>query len=978
MHRFVSGWGLVLLCAVSLAVASAAWGATATSAEQSFNGAKRLLELKLDKRAAVELQRFITTYPDDPRIYDAYFMLGRCYQRQQLFEKALVNYAQVLANAASPAYTKLRAETHFQMGECYLSQKQYEKGMRAYGDCLKLSGKDEDLTARAQYWMAECQFGLEQFTEAKKNYSLMATTMPKHPLTPWAIYSIGVIEMREKNYDAAITALEQVTTQYKDAEVASDATLYLGYAYARQAQNASGPARDTGYQKAIALFTAVMDGKATQSEKQDATLALAEAYFFQKDYHRAETAYAKALDLIPLNSPLALDTRLRHAHALYNSEQYPAAAAEYAQVADGKNPELTLQAEYWQGNSWYQQAEKTKDTKAYLDAIAAFRRFGVLAGDKQADAARAALLVGFCLEDMASAGDASARGKAIAAFQEVIAKWPTAREAMHAHDGIDRLTASMTTQELRDTTTRMPEGSAWNVELTLARKEFQDGKYPDAIVAASKVLDGNPAPAVAAQANYLIGACQQQAGHLDSAVASYKKALAGAPTGELAPYALRGLIQANTDLRHYEDARDAAQNLTGLKLSDTDQAQALLYLANAYCANQQYAESLATYQQLVKNYPTSTLLPSAYMGMAAVAEAKKDSTEAVVRYREVVAKFPDDAELSARAFFHIGTNLLAQKPPEYTAAIAAFKNIPTTHKLGDQAAYAIAWAYADQGNQDQANTQFEQVAAQFPKSPLAADSLYRVGESDLTQKRYADAAGAFRRALDIAKPGELATLIAYKLGVSAFYAKDYTTAASAFDRTANATPVSEYAAESLFMKAQSLDLQGLPLPAHDAYLAYLAKYGTEPYALDAAVGAGRASLALKRYADTRSDLDKALTLYNAQKTAGTLAKPERARSLSAEAQFYLAESYYGEQNYTEAFKQFAAVPDGGEPWASRSLLRMARCSMLQPDAQDNADTHRQEAVAILQSLQHKYPASDAAAQAPAVAKEYNLELKTGE
>jgi len=963
--------------AVCLALLPAVWGAT-TSADQSLESAKRLFELKLDKKAIGELQKFIATYPDDTRVNDANFMLGRCYQRQQIFEKAIPAYAQVLSGATAPVYLHLRAEANFEIGECCLSQKEYKKAITSYGNCLKLAVKDEDLNARAQYWMAECQYQLGQYKDAKTNYSQVSVVAPKHALSPWAIYSIGMIEMRLANYDPAIAALEQVVTRYKDSEVVSDATLMLGFAYARQAEksgdNLTATAKAQNYHKAIDLFSALLDGKATRTEKEHAALAMAEAYFSLADYPKAEAAYARALELIPPGSQLAMDTRLRHAHTLYNSEQYRAAATDYALVAEGKYPDLTLQALYWMGNSWYQLANKSKDTKDYLEAIAAFRRFGTLAGEKHADAPRAALLVAFSLEDMSTAGDATARPKAITAFQEISTKWPTSREAMHARDGIDRLTANMSAEQLREASNKMPaEGAGWNVQINLARKEFQDGQYAEAIAAAGKVLNGNPSSDVAVQASYLIGACQQQAGHPDLAVKYYKQALNSAPTGELAPYALRGLIQAYMDTRKYEDARDAALNLTTLKLPEADKAQAFMYLANAYSANQQFTESLAAYQQLVKNFATSPLVPSAYMGMAAVAEAKKDRVEAVARYREVVAKFPDH-EVAPRAFFHIGTNLLAQTPPEYTAAINAFKNIPPAHKLADQAAYAIAWAYADQGNTEQANTQFEVVAKQFPKSPLAADSLYRVGENGLLQKHYAEAEGYFRRALEIAKPGDLATLIAYKLGVSAFYTKDYEAAASAFDRVAATNPPSEYAVESLFMKAQSLDLRGQSQPARDAYVSYLAKYAAENYALDAAVGAGRCSLALKQYPTARADLGKALDLYQEMKTRGNMANPDRAKSLSAEAQYYLAECAYEEPNYPEAFKQFAAVPDTCEPWASRSLLQMARCTMNQKDTAE--DTRRGEASAILQSLLRKYPTSDAAQQVPNVAKEYNLELKT--
>jgi len=957
-----SALALVLLLACGLA------GLAATpEADQQYLTAKQYFDKRAYNSAITELTKFIEAYPKDTRVYPAQFMLGRAYQHREDYDKALALYLPIIDRATDPKYTPLRAEVHYQIAECYWMKNQFEKAIKYYQYCLRLSGDNPDLSARAHYWLAECLYKLERFTEAKAEYANVPKIAPKDDLTPWSIYSIGMIELRGSHYDEAIAALEQVTTQYQESPVVGEATLMLGFAYSRRAPDQQdAAAKDADFHKAIALFTAVSGNEhSTPTARQSATLALAETYFLLKDYDHANATFQKVLAMIDdPTSTQAMEVQLRRGHALYDAGRYRDAAAVYTIVVSGHDDNLATQALLWLGNSLYQVATKEKDKKAYLDAIADFARFRTKAGDKAPDVPHAALLTAFCLEDLATAGDADASMKSLLAFQEICTKWPLSREAGYAQDGIARLTASMPIQQLRSVVETLPEGAAWSMDLSLARKEFREGAYDQAQADARKVLDTQPTGDVKAQAAYIIGACLQQTNQAAQAVTYYQQALDASPTGELAPFILRGLILAYLDQQKNAEARDAALTLTKLPLATNEMAQALLYLGNAYTANGQFPEAMDAYQRIITDHADAeATLPLAYMGLAATAEAKKDDDEAIARYREVIRKFPDN-EVAGEAFYRIGVK---QTELNHSAeAITAFRNVPTAHRLADRAAYAIAWVYYDQGKFDEANAQYISVADQFPNSPLAADSLARVGQYWMEKEQYADAMKYFNRAFQLVQPGSLALSVAYKLGVSAFYAKNYPVALIGFDKVVTDYPTSEFAEESLFMKARALDLQDQSTPARDAYLQYLAKYPKRELGLDAALGAGRASLAIKQYAQARADLAKATQLYeDLKKLPGVLT--DRTKAVMAEVQYYLAESYFEENNFAEAFRGYAAVPDNQEPWASRALLQMAKCSGQLGNLQDAKD--------VLQSLVTRYPKSDAAQQAPMVAKDLGIELK---
>lgn len=973
MRQLTMRSALALLLVFSCLLAG--WTAT-PEADKLFTTARQYFDKRAYTSAVTELDKFIKTYPKDSRIFQAKFMLGRSYQHQNKYEQAITLYRQVVTEATGAPNASVRAAAHYQIAECYWLTGQYDKAAVFFRNCLALSGKDNELSARAHYWLAESFYQLQRFSDAKQEYDSVSKSDPENELTPWAVYSIGMIELRQSSFDAAIAALEQVTTRYKDAPVASEATLMLGYAYSNRAQTQKdAKAKEADYRKATELFTGIAgNANAKPEARQSATLALADSYFLLKDYEKANDAFLKVLGMIgDPASPLAMTVQLRRGHALYDAGRYRDAAAVYAIAASGKDKDLATQAQLWLGNSWYHVATKEKDQKAYIDAIGALTRYRTAAGDKAPDVPHATLLIAFCLEDLAAAGDTESATKALLAFQEIRTKWPVSREASHAQDGIARLTAAMPVDQLRKVVETLPEGTAWSVDLSLARKEFRDGHYDQAFADAKKVLDTKPTGEVLAQTAYIIGACLQQTGHAADAVGYYQQAQDASPTGELAPFILRGLIlaymdQAEKNPQKTVDARDAALALTKLPLGKEEMAQAFIYLGNAYTVNRQFPEAIDTYEKVAKDYAdAASVLPAAYMGMAGAAEAKKDTDEAIARYREVIRRFPDH-EVAGQAFYHIGIKQAELK--EYDEAIAAFKNVPAMHKLADRAAYFIAWTYYDQGKIDEANAQFISVADQFPNSPLAADSLYRVGEYWLEKKQYPDAMKFFNRAFQVVQPGELAPVVAYKLGVSAFYAKNYPLAVIGFDKVTTEYSNHVFAAESMYLKANSLDLQDQAALAREAYLQYLEKYPKRELSLDAALGAGRASLAVKQYAQARADLTKAAQLYKElQKVPGLLTDPDkadRAKSVMAEVQFYLAQSYFEEINYAEAFKQYAAVQDDMEPWASRAMLQMAKCSGQLGNLQDARD--------VLQSLITRYPKSDAAQQAPQLAKDLGVEI----
>jgi TolA-binding protein len=176
--------------------------------------------------------------------------------------------------------------------------------------------------------------------------------------------------------------------------------------------------------------------------------------------------------------------------------------------------------------------------------------------------------------------------------------------------------------------------------------------------------------------------------------------------------------------------------------------------------------------------------------------------------------------------------------------------------------------------------------------------------------------------------------------------------------------------DAIFWRAKALEEQSgnqLP-PAREGYLQYVAKYPNGALILDAQLGAGRTALAAKQYTAARTDLQKALDM-SGQLPAKIPSLAERAKSVQPEAQYLLGLTAMEEKKYDDALRQLAAVSAYNmEPWYSRSLLQMARGSARNGDLP--------AASRALTILQQRLPESDAAKQAPALAKELGIILAT--
>ncbi|MHB0935902.1 MAG: tetratricopeptide repeat protein [Armatimonadota bacterium] len=967
----------VLLCLLCLAIllASLVWAAP-SPADQAFAAANQLYRTGNYDQAVVSLKKFVANYPQDAQVHRATFMLGCSYQQLGQIPLAIAQLSQVTAKATGAQHARLRADAHFQLGDCYMQQNDLQNAAQAYDNALKLVTDDADFVAQARYLKASCLYQLGRGKDARPIYQQVVDTAPDHPLAPWCLYAVGVVALESSDYAAAITALEATLARYKDSEVVGDAKMKLGAAYLERARAAKDPAAaDPDYRKAFPLLQAIVDdAQQPDDARMLAANLLARAYLDLNESDKAVTLCTQVLARTPNPSlPAALQLRLSRADAYYNAKRYAEAAGDYAAVAGDKNSPSQLQSLYWLANSRYQQGLANKDKTAFVAAIDSFTAFLKGDGAKTPQAVRAQLLIGLCCEELATLGDAAARMNAVNAYKIVAEKWPATPEANEANARIADQAGEMSAAELEKLAATLPPGEPlWNVLLRLGSEKYKAGQYNDVLALAQRMLDGKPAPATAARAAYMKALALVQLKRGKEAIPLFKQVAASPQAGELAAPAQRGLIQACLDAKQFTEAREAAKALAAQPIEaktpaerESELANRLMLLAEAYIGTNQIADADAAYQRVLKECPASNRVPFALVNSAWVAETRKDLAKANTLYAEMLAKFPKH-ELAPEANFRLGSNLNELK--EYEKAIAALQQVPKTYLNADTAAYKIAWAYRDWGKADEANARFKAVAEQFPKSPYAGAALFHQGEYAVEKEQYKEAQALLQRALELMAPDyNLRPNAQFKLGDCLYELKDFAGAAAAYGAVAANEKAGELAAEALFWKAKSLEDGDQPLPAREAFGQYVAKNPAGALVLDAQLGAGRAALAAKKTADARADLRKALDLC-AELPEKHPVLAERAKSVAPEAQFLLGQAAMDEKAYDDALTQFALVGVYNmEPWYSRSLLHMARCSALAGNPAAAEKT--------LALLKKTFPDSDAARQIPQVAEEFKLKVE---
>jgi len=374
------------------------------------------------------------------------------------------------------------------------------------------------------------------------------------------------------------------------------------------------------------------------------------------------------------------------------------------------------------------------------------------------------------------------------------------------------------------------------------------------------------------QARLRIGESLFRLNQYDRAVAAYEKALALQPESSFRGEALVGMGLALFNQKNY--ARATATLREAVRLTSSDKTLgpvAANWLGEALFATENYAEAMSAYEAVGK-WPDSAQAPQAMYSIGFCQLKLNQPDKAAETFRKVAAQY-GDSPVAAEAALRAGEVLRRDK--QYKAAAEQYEFILKKYGTGEYAGDAqagLAWTRFAQGDFPAARNAFQEVLKRFPHSKAATEAPLRIGDCFYSEKKYAEAAGAYTEAARSADPA-LAGEATYWLGMSRLEMKSPNEATAAFETLATKYPKSPFAQKGEVRLAEALSQQGKTDAALDAYGRAISLNPNSPAAETAAYARGVLLYGSKRVPEAATQFKQFVERYpkSAQAASARLA-----------------------------------------------------------------------------------------------------------
>ena len=240
-----------------------------------------------------------------------------------------------------------------------------------------------------------------------------------------------------------------------------------------------------------------------------------------------------------------------------------------------------------------------------------------------------------------------------------------------------------------------------------------------------------------AEAHYHLGVLFSRKQHWHEAIAAYQKTVALVPT---MPNVYYQLARCYRQTGNIFEAEKAMQRFRALKAADTEiqkqleavfvadadeKAEALLRLANTYLKHERYEKATHTFERIGKYSTSDTYTAQVFAGLARIALAQGNSTQAITHYEQAVALGLETAEI----YHNFGIAYMQNRDGEnalkqFHRALEIDANLPETLTL-------LGTLYAAKRKFDEAETHYERAIVLAPEAAVAYHGLaYLYGQHD--------------------------------------------------------------------------------------------------------------------------------------------------------------------------------------------------------------------------------------------------------
>lgn len=334
-----------------------------------FSYAKLSYELAYNPyhEAIDAFDKYIQTYPESPRLDEAFRYMVNVYLTTKNYKEALVSIEKIKKRTLDMdfAYQKI---AYYRAIE-YFNDRDYANAQLLFTKAVNI-GKDKKINAISKYWIADANFRLNKYDAAIDGYNEF-NLYPGAALNQefsYVNYNIGYCYFKKEKFEDAAVAFRKFTTEKNDA-----------------------PAK----------------------MKNDAFVRIGDCYFMKSDYNKAVEFYSEAIKLNLFDTDYALFQKASALGLLAKTED----KINNLETLLNKYPKSTYadDAQYEIGNAFMQKEN-------YAKALSYFEQL-------QKEHPKSSYIKKAMLKTALAYFNMDKNNEAIALYKEIISQYPSSQEA---------------------------------------------------------------------------------------------------------------------------------------------------------------------------------------------------------------------------------------------------------------------------------------------------------------------------------------------------------------------------------------------------------------------------------------------------------------------------------------------------------------------------------------------------------------------
>ncbi|QCR24917.1 tetratricopeptide repeat protein [Pontibacter sp. SGAir0037] len=681
-----------------------------TSGESLYHEGVELFDRAKYGAAQEAFRRYINLIGDDAKTADAqyYYALSGLYLLHPDAEQLILNFAKNY-----PAHPKT-ALANYELGLYYFENKDYKKSV----DFLKqapvhlLSIKQNK---ELEFKLGYSYFATKDFANAKIYFDKNKTTgfrEDEHRFAYASNYYAGYIAYRNGDYAAAKTDLKIAEKNEAYSQIVPYMITEILY-------------KENDVYEVIRYGEASLARTPQVQQADEIALLVGDAYYQRADYKTASKYFTQYAEGKRTLEPIV---QYKIAYTDYKNDNFKNAIANFKDVALRKDA-LGQNAAYYLGLSYLRDNNKQFALTAFDQA-----RKGTFDNDIKEAATLKYAQVNYEL------GNFREVINSLANFNQ---DYPNSQQGTEADDLLSEayFNSNNYPEAIRHIES-LPKKS-WKILQTYQRvtyyhavNQFNDAKFPQAVVTLDKSLQYPYDEEVTASSHFLKGEAYSIGQRLEDAINSYAAVFRNT-TDTKRDYYIKsryGIGYAYYNTKQYDKALPHFQAyLAAVNTSNPNYYDATLRLADLYYVNKNYSEALKLYDRVISSNAADK--DYAYFQKGVVQSINGNKEQAKQNLQTVITQFPKsryaDAAQYQRAVIDFEAGNYAPAIEGFTAVI---QNYPGS-RLIPNALQNRGVAYANTNRQNEAIQDYKRVIDEYPTSKVASGSLYSLQEVLTTQDR---------------------------------------------------------------------------------------------------------------------------------------------------------------------------------------------------------------------------------------------------